>query len=117
MNLFTFSFAKWIEYITDEKESALSRKILSAFLFCTPNGGFIIVVIFCFLCKNNLLSSKCPISAHIGNIVLFSLRLSILYFSIFKALQSMSTLKTYLAFKKAQAIDNLPVPAPKSTIS
>jgi hypothetical protein len=40
-----------MEYITSEKEKACSKKILSADFFCTPNGGFIIVVILKFLGK------------------------------------------------------------------
>jgi len=38
-------------------------------------------------------------------------------FNIVKALKSMSTLNTLFAWRYAHAIDNLPVPAPKSKIN
>jgi hypothetical protein len=48
---------------------------------------------------------------------MFKVEISYIFFNICKALQSLSILKTQPAFNKAQAIDNLPVPVPRSKIN
>lgn len=52
-----------------------------------------------------------------GKIICSRSRFFILFFNIHKAFQSLSILKMQLALNKALAMDNLPVPAPRSKIN
>jgi hypothetical protein len=58
-----------MEYITSEKEKAVCKNALSADLFWTPKGGFIIVVIEVFPACIAFERLNFLISAHIGKII------------------------------------------------
>jgi len=75
-----------------------------------------IVVNFILFGKILLESSKYFISEQIGKIKCCRSSVRIFSLKICRALISISTLRIYFGLKKAQLIDNLPVPEPKSTM-
>jgi len=76
-----------------------------------------IVVIFRLTGNKWLENSNLFISAQIGKITCSSSKFFMFSTRIFIASQSISMLITYFALSNAPAIDNLPVPEPRSKIS